>query len=213
MKKILLVATFIGLAGCRTSVLPALAYQRVTTPEVGAIATVGVGEQLLTQGDGFAANIITISTDQTIGDYVVRQGKYRLSGDNKEYMTYSGVSIRNNTKGVDKVGNLYLFHKDQGTKIACISRSICDSIEYGLDQQMTYTKANFQQTLIYSGKVGEKITLGYREFSGDLARPAFNNDVVYDIAVSRIVGYKGARIEVISASNTEITYKVLSDFR
>lgn len=34
---------------------------------------------------------------------------------------------------------------------------------------------SFQQTLIYNGKVGNKINIGYREFSGDLARPAFAN--------------------------------------
>jgi hypothetical protein len=31
---------------------------------------------------------------------------------------------------------------------------------------------SFQQTLIYSGKVGNKINIGYREFSSNMARPA-----------------------------------------
>ncbi len=71
---------------------------------------------------------------------------------------------------------------------------------------------SFQQTLIYSGKVGEKINVGYREFSGDVARPAFNNEVEYDLSESKTIGYKGARIEVIEATNEFIKYKVIQNF-
>ncbi|MFM5853573.1 hypothetical protein ACET6I_20865, partial [Aeromonas veronii] len=38
-----------------------------------------------------------------------------------------------------------------------------------------------------------------REFSGDLARPAFNSDVKYDLSKSNVVGYKGAMLEIIKA--------------
>jgi hypothetical protein len=71
---------------------------------------------------------------------------------------------------------------------------------------------SFMQSLIYSGKVGNKIKLGYREFSNNLARPAFSNDVEYDLTESTIVGYKGARIEVIEATNQYIKYQVLQSF-
>jgi hypothetical protein len=70
----------------------------------------------------------------------------------------------------------------------------------------------FQQTLIYNGRVGNKINIGYREFSNNLARPAFNNNVEYDLNQSMTIGYKGARIEVIEATNEYIKYKVLSNF-
>ena len=70
----------------------------------------------------------------------------------------------------------------------------------------------FQQTLIYSGRFGNKINIGYREFSNNLARPAFNNNVEYDLSQSKIIGYKGARIEVIEATNEYIKYKVISNF-
>jgi len=66
--------------------------------------------------------------------------------------------------------------------------------------------------LIYSGKVGNKINVAYREFSNNLARPAFNNTVQYDLDESNIIGYKGARIEVIEATNEYIKFKVLLNF-
>ena len=74
------------------------------------------------------------------------------------------------------------------------------------------TEDSFQQTLIYSGRVGDKINVGYREFSNSMARPAFNNDVEYDLSESRIIGYKGARLEIIKATNESIKYRVLNNF-
>ena len=71
---------------------------------------------------------------------------------------------------------------------------------------------SFQQTLIYSGKIGNKINVGYREFSGNMARPAFNNNVEYDLSESMLIGYKGARLEVMEANNQHIKYKVIQNF-
>lgn len=71
---------------------------------------------------------------------------------------------------------------------------------------------SFQQTLLYNGRVGDKINIGYRESSGNMARPAFNNEVEYDLSESKTIGYKGARIEVIEATNQSIKYRVLSNF-
>jgi hypothetical protein len=76
----------------------------------------------------------------------------------------------------------------------------------------SYAPSRTQKTLIYSGKIGDRITLGYREFKNDIARPAFSNDVAYDLSESTVLGYKGARLEVLKATNTEITYKVIAGF-
>jgi len=54
--------------------------------------------------------------------------------------------------------------------------------------------------------------VGYREFSNNLARPAFNNTVEYDLTDSKIIGYRGARIEVIEATNEFRKYKVIQNF-
>ncbi|MCV5664960.1 hypothetical protein OFN50_38635, partial [Escherichia coli] len=71
---------------------------------------------------------------------------------------------------------------------------------------------SFQQTLIYSGKVGNKINISYREFSNDMARPAFNNEAEYDLSESNQIGYKGAVIDVLEADNTKITYRLIRNF-
>ena len=66
-----------------------------------------------------------------------------------------------------------------------------------------------QYELIYSGKSGNVIKILYREFSNDLARPAFSQELQYDLAESKTIKFRKTTIEVIQASNQEITFRVL----
>jgi hypothetical protein len=45
-----------------------------------------------------------------------------------------------------------------------------------------------------------------------MARPAFSNDVEYDLNESNEIGYKGARIRVVAADGSKIKYIVLANF-
>lgn len=74
------------------------------------------------------------------------------------------------------------------------------------------TNANYQQALIYNGKVGNKINIAYREYDGDLTKPILNNSVEYDLSQVNQIGYKGALIEVVSADNQRIQYRVIRGF-
>lgn len=69
---------------------------------------------------------------------------------------------------------------------------------------------SFRRELVYSGGSGSTINLLYREFSNDMARPAFSQELRYDLTQSRIIGYRGARFELLRTDNTGITYKVIS---
>jgi hypothetical protein len=69
----------------------------------------------------------------------------------------------------------------------------------------------FRAQIIYSGIDGNTIRAVYREFVNDFARPAFNQELQYDLRESRTIAYKSMRIEVIRAGNAEIEYRVLED--
>jgi hypothetical protein len=73
-------------------------------------------------------------------------------------------------------------------------------------------KEYFKQEFIYNGKVGNSLKFVYREFTDNYARPAFMQELQYDISESKIIGFKGLRIEIINVNNTSITYKVLNHF-
>jgi hypothetical protein len=67
----------------------------------------------------------------------------------------------------------------------------------------------FRHEIIYSGAAKGVISLLYREYVDDLARPAFSQVLTYDLADGNEIGLKGARIRVIKASNTGLRYVVL----
>ncbi|MFA5216113.1 hypothetical protein [Sulfuricurvum sp.] len=86
----------------------------------------------------------------------------------------------------------------------------------------TFTDDSFKYEAIYQGKIGNKIKIQFREFvksSGDtddflMIRPAFTQDIEYELDKNgeAMVGFKGLRIKVIKATNTDITYSVTQDY-
>ena len=71
---------------------------------------------------------------------------------------------------------------------------------------------SFEQQLIYNGRVDNNLRFVYREFSNDMARSAFTQEVQYDLEESNIIGFKSVRLEVIEATNSKIKYRVLMPF-
>jgi hypothetical protein len=69
----------------------------------------------------------------------------------------------------------------------------------------------FAGELIYSGLAGQTIKMIYREYKGDVARPAFAQELQYDLSQSREVAFRSIRLEVLNATNSEIEFRVLSD--
>jgi hypothetical protein len=76
-----------------------------------------------------------------------------------------------------------------------------------------YSQPNVKQQLIYNGRTGDYVKFLYREISqGMYLRPSFSQEVQYDLKAGTEIGFKGARLEIIEATNRNITYKVLSHF-
>jgi len=66
---------------------------------------------------------------------------------------------------------------------------------------------------MYEGVSNKSLRLAYREYINDLARPAFFQSVNYDIAsLPETIAFRSVRVEVISANNEAIEYRVLSGF-
>lgn len=185
-----------ALSGCATRVLPV---EATTFPAVGSVSTRNVGEELISHGYARLVPKLIISNADIINGVTVPQGTYYFNAENSDRIKFVMGSLE-----------LYLY-KD--SKKICVDKGKCSDLAYSIENTLGAPEKNkFQQTLLYNGKIGNRIALGYREFSGDIARPAFSNEVSYDLSESTILGYKGARIEVIKATNTEITYKVVSGF-
>lgn len=68
---------------------------------------------------------------------------------------------------------------------------------------------NFRREIVYSGVSKGTVSLLYREYSGNMARPAFSQDLTYDLSEGDEIGFRGARFKVLKATNTSIRYVVL----
>ena len=72
-------------------------------------------------------------------------------------------------------------------------------------------EGSFEAELIYSGKSGDTIKLVYREYLDGLARPAFTQDLEYDLSESKTIAFKTLVIDVLEATNSSIRFIVQSD--
>jgi hypothetical protein len=81
----------------------------------------------------------------------------------------------------------------------------------GINFQKTtvYAPGSMRKEILYNGKSKDTIKITYREYMNDMARPAFYQDLNYDLIESKIIGFKGTQIEIIDATNSDIKYKVI----
>lgn len=71
---------------------------------------------------------------------------------------------------------------------------------------------SFRQELIYNGRTGDSVKFLYRELKDSYLRAPFTQEVTYDLKDSDVIGFKGARLKVIEATNTKIKYSVSKTF-
>ncbi len=72
-------------------------------------------------------------------------------------------------------------------------------------------EGSFAAELIYSGRSGDTIRLVYREYLDGLARPAFTQELEYDLAESTSIAFKSLEIDVLEATNSRIHFLVKDD--
>lgn len=76
-------------------------------------------------------------------------------------------------------------------------------------QKQTFDEVKPKRELIFQGGSPKEVRLLFREFTdGDLIKPAFTQNLTYDISKDRLIGFKSMRIEILEASNTSLKYKI-----
>lgn len=228
MKRIVLVVLIgAGVVGCAA---PKYNYTpeatQISRPPLNTETTAYVGDQMLTQGKVIKQDALIVKSPIKVGmSYSIGAGQYLKTGFDEKADYYSGNNPLDAKSGKlerssslwDMPHSLMINKLDNKICVITITNQMGCAADvpaqsYELGSAETLNNNSFQQTLIYSGRVGNKINVGYREFSSNLARPAFNNDVEYDLNESKTIGYKGALLEVIEATNQLIKYKVVKNF-
>ena len=210
LKFLLLALVAISLSACAA---PKYNYQpetvQISEPPIGTTNIAYVGDNLLRQGKYVEHDAILLRQSADIGwAYTAMPGYFLKQGSNEKAEFYypsggseSGQVSRSALADPWKCLQAYK-NENKLCIITVFNAIICQSnVPFERLKHHGIRSDSFQQTLIYSGKFGDKINIGYREFSNSTARPAFNNDVEYDLSQSNIIGYKGAKLEIIEATN------------
>ncbi|WP_192036789.1 hypothetical protein [Halomonas sp. YLGW01] len=215
MKRITLLSVLL-LSGCTTVKYNGspLSVDEVNYPPVGKEVTAYVGDHMVDKGILMEEQVLVVKQPTGGALYDIPKGTYPQIGydEMQDFFSPDGVARNPMIAGLP----LAVVVKKGSDNDICVrnggAQDACYPGEYERTTQVSESSKNFQQTLIYSGRIGDKINIGYREFSNNAARPAFNNEVEYDLSESRRIGYKGAVLEVIDANNSSITYRLIKNF-
>lgn len=219
--------SLLATAGC---VSTKMNYQPETTqisvPALNSEQSVALGDHMLEQGSKTIMDGIVVAMENNIKGYKLSPGFFPKIGEDGEH-TFHSLKTGQSFDGMGTVLSASDFlgiplstpqslRAAKGKQELCIITGmspVCDTEHtYVTERRPALSSNDFQQTLIYNGRVGNEIKVAYREFSGSMARQAFANEVQYDLSSSNEISYRGARIRVIEANNQRIRYVVLSNF-
>jgi hypothetical protein len=81
----------------------------------------------------------------------------------------------------------------------------------GWKVEQRYSRDWVKKELLYSGKTGNTIEIGYREFRGGYAAPAFYQNLKYDLSESKTIRFQNFKIDVLEADNQKLKFKIVAD--
>ena len=185
MKKLLGLITILITTGCTTVQYNGTDtyVKQIDYPEVGKTITVYVGDHLVQKGTISEEDVLIVHQLIDGALYDIPAKKYPQIGHDNKNDFYSSVGVVRG--GLSDPIQALALGKNENSELCVITvfgGSACYQGEFDRKKQLSERGNSFQQTLIYSGRVGNKINIGYREFSNNSARPAFNNDVEYDLS-------------------------------
>lgn len=192
----------------------------VSEPPVGSVSTARIGDTMLRQGKYREHDAIFIRAAKNVTwAYTLHPGYYLKDGEDAKGEYFSpgrgedGGRIEKSFLADPWKSVLARKNKPEICVVTAFNVAACKPApELERTKRPVLADDTFQQTLIYNGRVGSKINIGYREFSNNTARPAFNNEVEYDLNESTIIGYKGAELEVVEATNQHIKFRLITNF-
>lgn len=204
--------------------------ENVLTPAVGETAKGTIGDTLIEQKHVFYAPGIKLR--QSYETEWIRNGgtrafpfSFEAGAELKRISIHKGVPIysgqaKGGLIGLSPMiaGNYGIGVQDDGAvAYVQLAKGVIDetpgrSVRFDKVQVVDETRDNLKREFIYSGRTGDALFFTYREFIHDMARPAFTQNVTYNVKDGPVVGFKKLRMEVLKATNTEITYRLLSGF-
>lgn len=199
-------------------------YQEITDnkPDVGVSATVYLGDRMLEQRTGAYKECVVPKFDNRqkagiIGWVTVKSGipvckstpeaKYFFAPYNNwmDQTSFEFTFVRK------KPDNFEICLTQMGMKAGCTKGK--KDADYETGPFFVYKLNSIQQVIEYAGRSDDILKFVYSEFSDGYARQAFTREFQVDLKQGSVAAFKGAVIEIESATNSSITYKVVRNFQ
>ena len=194
LKMLLLLLLVVFMFGCASFHYPtAKSSESFTIPDLGIETTAYLGEPIITSGSGYYADGLYVnnSVSGSSGLFIsleINKGFYELTYTSSMYKYYHPIDKEMikwyGTKGHDPSMGLQLRVGVNSFDVINTAGGYTSakSFKNGLqiEEKTNYfiaKKNSLQQTVIYTGKQDNILKFSYREFSNDMARPAFTTDI------------------------------------
>lgn len=227
IKQAIALCSALSLGACATTQAVVPKTEIVDRPAVNISAQAELGDTIVEKGKLTTYDGLVLRNELTWGDgfllkkFTISPGKLRARQSDKSFIYFLSDSMTSYDALLGTqpypAGGLCTKTADPTFVRAFIVIGAC-TIKPSTAPAVQPTRVvdinapNFRQELIYNGRSGDTVKFLYREFSGDYARPPFSQDVQYDLKDGNTIGFKGARVEILEASNTRLSYRVLSSF-
>ncbi len=225
MKKVLLSVPLILFFGCVGAPLRAVApdFEKVDTYNVGQIQEKSVGEAMVYDlAARFLPGFVSVKDYQVPGILGITYPLIKVG-----YECATVGSLENGDYVCSLQDKPTVFNGERVNWAYCLvidkngspyGDTACNPVhvrEWGERPQIfrtskIYQEGSFKRELIYNGRSKDVLKLQYREFNNSFARPAFYQDLIYDLSESKVIGFKGMQIEILEATNSTIKFIVKS---
>lgn len=219
------VAVLLGACNSTQTLLPkAVAIER---PAQGETVVAGLGDVVLEWARSNRYDGIWLENELTWLDlyrfrrFAIGPGRLIAKEADADFVYYFSdqVTYRDPVLGAEAAvsGGICVRKSDPDQVRVFVAKGVCGIMP---DQRPRFTPVSVAQVaarndrreLIYGGRSGSVLRFVYRELKDDQPNPTLSLEFHIDLSDGPSFGLRGAQIEVVEATNSKLTYRVISSF-
>lgn len=158
---------------------------------------------------------ILVPGQQWVASHALRSDESKYVLTSQEFHDDIGIIVNQNGEVVDELPIINKMRKMPFRKpwIRMPLENLKDRHLFVRKGTFPIEKMNegFVAELIYGGVMNNIILLSYREFINDMARPAFYQDLKYDLNVNKVITFRSIKMKILEADNSKIVFQVIED--
>lgn len=221
MRPIVLTTIVFVLTACTSVRVAAPEYQTGSYPQIGEPSTAAAGEVMVARWNILSRGVATLLAPVDGSFWANRRGA--AAGESLVLAMASGRALY--CQSTTSIGAPCLHDSDNDQRFdrvytiniyggAVAGRTI-DPVPYRVGAQDRAILDGFKYELIYQGIDSGVVRVAYREYTDNLARPAFAQDLTYTLDVDGTTNarFRDLALTIHAADNNQIRYTVTAGFQ